>query len=99
MNTSRRNFLATGLAAGGGGDIWQVDTGPIAFADRTRRFEPAVDSVRLAFAVFNASDFCNFVIEQPTAALRDEKEVCRINHYSHPVNFPAKNRILSVAAR
>jgi|AP45_3_1055517.scaffolds.fasta_scaffold30641_2 hypothetical protein len=79
--------------------VWQVDTGPIAFPDLTRRFEPAVDSVRLAFAVFNAADFCDFVIEQPTAVLRDEQEVCRVNHYSHPVSFPAKNRVLSVAAQ
>ena len=80
-------------------DIWQVDTGPIAFPDLTRRFEPAVDSVRLAFAVFNVTDFCDFVIEQPTPVLRDEKEVCRVNHYSNPVSFPAKNRVLSVSAK
>ena len=77
--------------------IWQVDTGPIAFPDLTRRFEPPVDSVRLAFAVFNASHFCDFVIEQPTPVVREEQEVCRVYHYSDPVSFPAKNRVLSVS--
>jgi hypothetical protein len=76
--------------------IWQVDTGPIAFPDLTRRFEPPVDSVRLAFAVFNAVHFCDFVIEQPTPVFRDEREVCEVYHYSNPVSFPAKNRVLSV---
>ena len=77
--------------------IWQVDTGPIAFPDLSRRFDPPVDSVRLAFAVFNAPHFCDFVIEQPTAVLRDDREVCKVYHYSNPVSFPAKNRVLSMS--
>jgi len=76
--------------------MWQVDTGPIAMPDLTRRFEPPVDSVRLAFAVFNAPHFCDFVIEQPTPVLREEQEVCRVYHYSDPVSLPAKNRVLAV---
>ena len=79
--------------------IWQVDTGPIAFPDLTRHFDPPVDSVRLAFAAFNAPHFCDFVIEQPTPILRDEQEVCTVYHYCNPVSFPAKNRVLSVAGR
>jgi hypothetical protein len=77
--------------------IWQVDTGPIAFPDLTKRFDPPVDSVRLAFAVFNAPHFCDFVIEQPTPVVRDEQEVCKVYHYSNPVSFTAKNRVLSVS--
>jgi len=77
--------------------IWQVDTGPVAFPDLTKRFERQVDSVRLAYAVFNAPHFCDFVIEQATPVLRNEKEVCKVNHYSNPVSFPAKNRVLSVS--
>ena len=79
--------------------IWQVDTGPIAFPDLTRRFDPPVDSVRLAFAVFNAPHFCDFVVEQPTPIVRDRQEVCKVYHYSNPVSFPAKNRVLSVSDR
>jgi len=77
--------------------IWQVDTGPVAFPDLTKRFDPPIDSVRLAFAVFNAPHFCDFVIEQPTPVVRDGKEVCQVNHYSNPVSFPAKNRVLAVS--
>ncbi len=77
--------------------IWQVDTGPIAFPDLTRRFDPLVDSVRLAFAVFNAPHFCDFVIEQPTPIVRDKQEVSQAYHYSNPVSFAAKNRVLSVS--
>jgi hypothetical protein len=77
--------------------IWQVDTGPVALPDLTRRFETPVDSVQLAFAVFNAPDCCEFVIEQPTPVMRDEREVCQVYHYSNPISLPAKNRILSVS--
>ena len=76
--------------------IWQVDTGPIAFPDLTRRFDPPVDSIRLAFAVFNAPHFCDFVIEQPTPVIQEEEEVCKVYHYSNPVSFPAQNRVLAV---
>ena len=77
--------------------IWQVDTGPVAFPDLSQRFQPPVASVRLAFAVFNAPHFCDFVIEQPTPVVRDGQEVCQVNHYSNPVSFPAKNRVLAVS--
>ncbi len=76
--------------------IWQVDTGPIALPDLSRRFQPPVDSVRLAFAAFNSFDFCDFVIEQPTPIIRDEQEICRVYHYSNPVSMPAVNRVLAV---
>ena len=79
--------------------IWQVDTGPIAFPDRTRPFDPPVDSVRLAFAVFNAPHFCDFVIEQPTPVVRGDQEVCKVYHYSNPVSLPAKKRVLAVSDR
>jgi len=79
--------------------LWQVDTGPIAFPDLTRRFEPPLDCVRLAFAAFNSSDSCDFVMEQPTPILRDEQEVCKVYHYSNPVRFPARNCILSARER
>ena len=79
--------------------IWQVDTGPIAFPDLTRRFDVPVDSVRLAFAVFNAPHFCDFVIEQPTPVLECKRELCSVYHYSNPVSFAAKNRVLAVSDR
>ena len=76
--------------------IWQVDTGPVVFPDLTKRFDPLLECVRLAFAAFNAPDFCDFVIEQPTPIVRDGKEACEVYHYSNPVSFPAKNRVLAV---
>ena len=78
-------------------NIWQVDTGPIAFPDLTRRFEPSIDCLSLAFVVFNAPGFADFVIEQPTPVVENGKELCKIHHYSSPFSLPAKNTVLAVA--
>jgi len=77
--------------------IWQVDTGPIAFPDLSRRYDPPVDSVRLAFAVFNAPHFCDFVVEQPTTIAGKDGGSCSVYHYSNPFSLPAKNRVLSLS--
>ena len=77
------------------GKMYQVDTGPIAFPDLTQRYDPLIDCLRLAFIVFNAPDFADFVIEQPTPVIEDGKELCKIYHYSNPFSLPAKNTVLA----
>lgn len=47
-------------------DLYQVDTGPIAFPDLTRSFDRPAESLSLAFVAFNAPDSADFVIESPT---------------------------------
>jgi len=76
--------------------MYQVDTGPVAFPDLSRRFDPWIDCLHLAFVAFNAPHFADFVIEQPTPVVEGEKEVCQIYHYSSPISLPAKNTVLAV---
>ena len=78
--------------------MYQVDTGPIAFPDLSRRFDPWIECLSLAFVAFNAPHFADFVIEQPTPVVEDEKELCKIHHYSNPISLPAKNTVLAVGA-
>ncbi|MCP4171764.1 MAG: twin-arginine translocation signal domain-containing protein [Fuerstiella sp.] len=75
--------------------MYQVDTGPIAFPDLSRRSVPLIDCLQLAFVAFNQADFADFVIEQPTAVIENEEEVCSIYHYSNAISLPAVNRLLS----
>lgn len=75
---------------------YQVDTGPIAYPDLSKRFEPRIDCLSLAFIAFNAPHFADFVVEQPTAVVEAGREVTRIHHYSSPFSVPAKNRLLAV---
>jgi hypothetical protein len=76
-------------------EMFQVDTGPIAFPDLTKVYTPAIDCLRLAFVVFNAPHFADFVIEQPTPVVEEGVEKCRVYHYSKPFSLPAKNRVLT----
>lgn len=77
--------------------IYQVDTGPIAFPDLSKCYEPEIDCLRLAFVVFNAPHFADFVVEQPTAVVDEEGEqLAEIYHFSKPISVPAKNRVLAL---
>ena len=76
--------------------MYQVDTGPIAFPDLSRRSDPLIDIFSLAFIAFNAPHFADFVIEQPTPVIENGDELCRIHHYSNPFSLPARNTLLAV---
>jgi hypothetical protein len=77
-------------------NLYQVDTGPVLLPDLTKRYERFVDSIRLAFVAFNASDFADFVIEQPTSIIKDSKEVCQVYHYSKIVSLTAQNSLYAI---
>lgn len=72
--------------------LFQVDTGPVAFPDLTRRYDPPIDCLSLAFIAFNAPHFADFVVEQPTPVQGD----CQTYHYSKPFSLPAKNRVFAL---
>lgn len=71
--------------------LYQVDTGPIAFADLTKRSEPAIGCVSLGFIAFNAPDFADFVLEQPLKIAGEVDASCEVLHYSKPFSSPARN--------
>ncbi|HOC70038.1 MAG TPA: hypothetical protein PLL36_01665 [Candidatus Hydrogenedentes bacterium] len=75
---------------------YQVDTGPIAFPDLTRRDVPPIDTLSLAFVAFNAPDFADFVIERPTLVTGDNGATHQVYHYSNPISMSAKNRLFAV---
>ncbi len=75
---------------------YQVDTGPLAFPDLTKRHEPEIACLSLAFVAFNAPHFADFVTEQPTPVVVDGVEKAKIYHYSKPFSMPAKNRVIAL---
>ncbi|MBL8850640.1 MAG: hypothetical protein JNG89_13255, partial [Planctomycetaceae bacterium] len=75
--------------------MYQIDTGPVAFADVSRRFANPIESLSLAFIAFNTPDFADFVIEQPTPVIEDGVERCRTLHYSTPISRAARNILLA----
>ena len=76
--------------------MYQVDTGPIAFPDLTRRFDAPIDCLSVAFVVFNAPHFADFILEQPTPVVENGQEKCKIYHFSSPFSLPAKNVVLAL---
>ena len=76
--------------------MYQVDTGPVAYPDLSRRFDRPIDCLSLAFIAFNAPHFADFVIEQPTPVVEDGQEKCRIYHYSGPISVSARNILLAL---
>jgi hypothetical protein len=74
--------------------LYQIDTGPVALPDITRRFDPPIDCLRLAYIAFNTPHFADFVIEQPTPVLEEGRETARVYHYSNPISLPAKNSLI-----
>ena len=81
MNTNREQ----------GVHIYQVDTGPVAFADLSVRHKRHADGISLGFVAFNASHFADFILEVPTQVGGEE-----IHHFSQVFSLPAKNRLFSV---
>jgi hypothetical protein len=75
--------------------MYQVDTGPVVFADLSQRFPDPIDSLSLAFIAFNVPEFADFVIEQPTPVVEDGVEKCTTLHYSTPISRPARNVLLA----
>ena len=76
-------------------DLYQVDTGPVALPDLSERHDRQVDGIGLAYLVFNAPDFADFVIEAPTTVGEDGEEV-QIHHYSQLLSLPAENRLYAM---
>ena len=75
---------------------YQVDTGPVAFPDLSRRHQRWADGLSLAFVAFNAPHFADFVIEDETPINRDDQEITRVHHYSRILSLPAQNRVFAI---
>ena len=64
--------------------------------DLSRRYEPLVECLKLAFIAFNAPHFADFVVEQPTPVVEDGQERCQVFHYSNPISLAAKNALFAL---
>jgi len=76
--------------------MYQVDTGPVALPDLTRRYDPQIESLSLAFIAFNAPDIAHFVADAPTPIPGAARAVASVHHYSKLSNLPARNCVLAL---
>ena len=74
---------------------WQVDTGPVLLPDLTAPPDQWSARLRLAYVAFNAADWAEFVIEEPTPVGDDAKQTVKVYHYLRQLATPARNVILA----
>ena len=77
-------------------NMYQVDTGPVAFPDLSTRYDRAVESISLAYVAINAPHFADFVRETRTPIAEADKTLCEVYHYSDVKSLPAKNTLFCV---
>jgi len=80
-------------------NMYQVDTGPLAFPDFTAAAERPIDRMELAYVAHNRPDEAYFIVQRPTPIVVDEAEVCDVCHYSDIRHLPAENTLMSLATQ
>ncbi|MDD4788585.1 MAG: hypothetical protein PHO07_15525 [Pirellulales bacterium] len=77
-------------------NMYQVDTGPVAYPDLDKTFDPQIACLSVAFVAFNTPHFADFIVEQPTSLVVDGTEKGEFYHFSAPFSLPAKNTLLAM---
>ncbi|MAE60144.1 MAG: hypothetical protein CMJ49_02180 [Planctomycetaceae bacterium] len=87
------------MTMSGEGSLYQIDTGPIAFADLSQRSDCHAERLSLAFVGFNSPHAAEFIIEAPTAIREAEhtgRAPAQTRHYIKRVRLTARNRIYAM---
>jgi len=74
---------------------WQVDTGPVLLPQLTVPAEQWSAKLRLAYVAFNAPDWAEFIIEEPTPLGDGAKGAVKTYHYMGQLATPARNVIVA----
>jgi hypothetical protein len=77
-------------------DLYQVDTGPVAYPDLSQRYVRLVDSISLAFVAFNQPTSADFIVEDETPIEFFGREVTRVHHYTRTVSVPVRNQLFAI---
>ena len=63
-------------------DLYQVDTGPVAWPDPALGSARLADPIALAFVAFNCPTSADFIVESPTTIVEGGRETGKVHHYS-----------------
>ncbi len=77
-------------------NVYQVDTGPVAFPDFEADVERHIERLSPAYVAYNAPGFADFVVQQELPVVAQGQEVTRVTHYSRPVSLAAETRVIAV---
>jgi hypothetical protein len=73
--------------------MYQVDTGPLAYPDFSVETENAIERIELAYVAYNRADEAYFIVQRPTPVDGTQK----VAHYSQIVRLPAQNSVWAVS--
>ncbi|MCZ6635064.1 MAG: hypothetical protein O7G87_16830 [bacterium] len=79
-------------------DVYQVDTGPLAFPDLGADVDRHIERLSPAYVAYNAPNFADFVVQQALPIVADGQEVTRVTHYSKRVSLPARTQVIGIIA-
>ena len=77
-------------------NLYQVDTGPVAFPDFEMQAERHVERLWPAYVAYNAPHFADFVVQKELPIEVDGREAVRVTHYSRLVSLPAETHVIAV---
>ncbi len=77
-------------------DLYQVDTGPIAYADLSIRPTDPIDVLHLAFVAYNREGYAEFILEAATPIIESRQAYVRVPHFSQRVRVDAENRLFAI---
>lgn len=70
--------------------LWQVDTGPVAYADCSRAAALDIERLSPAYIAYNAPDFADFIVQTPL-----DLGAVHVTHYNQRVSIKAVAQVLS----
>jgi hypothetical protein len=78
-------------------DVYQVDTGPLAFPDFGANVDRHIERLSPAYVAYNAPDFAEFVVQQALPiVVADGRETTRVTHYTKPLGMPARTQVIGI---
>ena len=86
-------------------NIFQVDTGPVAWPDWELETERIIDKLKYAYVAYNAFDFADFVVQEPTPLVelaegQTVDDVPTYRHYSRIVaGVPSTSAVIAARGR
>ncbi len=78
-------------------NVYQVDTGPVAFPDFDADVDRHVSRLWPAYVAYNAPDFADFVVQHPHG-VTDAGDSLTVTHYGRLESLAAATRVLSVVS-
>ncbi|MDP7396308.1 MAG: hypothetical protein QF541_05540 [Lentisphaeria bacterium] len=71
---------------------WQVDTGPVLYADFSKGHNSPIEVFELAYVAHNCPDWAEFIVNVPTPVA----DGISVRHYSQSERVDAKNSMIAV---